>query len=222
MLTLSRLAVIVLTAWAVIASGASLLLQLYALPVVAALVIVTGSGGKALVLRNVPVLAFSAVFTLFVLAAGNLTGGGMREGAAMALRIVVVYNLAWAGARWLGRPGALAIILRMPSRGIRVYLLMLFSMTERLVRNSGNIVRQLSLRVPRTGRGRFILARYYFRNLVAKELTSVRYLQAAAVTRLHALPGPPAGGGAPGAVEAILLAYSSAVLYITLAGGCVP
>ncbi len=135
------------------------------------------------------VIGFAATFSLFVmLGEGGFSGPGSRPhciGASSSSSCTI-----WPGrdsAAW-GPSGFTALFSMIPSGRVRIYLLLLYAMTARLVRNGENISRLLKLRFPLTAGNRLIIARYYFSNLIMKELYSVHRLQAVAVTRLAVPP----------------------------------
>ncbi len=218
MLILLRPAAVLLLAVLVAAAPSAVLLGASLVPMI--IVQLRGRESlRALGARNLPILLFSLVFTALTVVPGEgpLSSKG-GEAAMTVLKIAGVYNVVFTGGRWTGRRRFAGVVGHIPIERLRVYLVLLQAVTERLLRNSTQIVRQISLRLSTSGAGRLAVARYYFQNMASKELASMRHLQAAAILRLHGVPGSSAEKPRPRGEELAAFFYALALWAFYLYG----
>lgn len=135
--------------------------------------------------RNIVIVSFSIFFAGFAVISGYISGDvRYKDPIVLALKIILVFNIVFGGMRWIGRNGYLYLLNRVPGMRLRLFFLLLGNNMLRMMRNNREIVRQIRSRVALTGKNRFIIARYYFQNMLFKELYSMRHSHGAMVLRL--------------------------------------
>ena len=145
----------------------------------------TRAGPKHLLARNVPVALF-AVFFMGMAALSAAVRGDAPSAAVAVLgaRIVLVFNAAYLGGRWIGRFGLFRLVDVIPSERVRLFLVLLVKQAHSLLAANRGVIDALRSRLVMDRRGRRIVARYYVQNMVFRELRSIRNLQAALYARL--------------------------------------
>lgn len=138
-----------------------------------------------LLVRNLPIMAFALIFSLFILLTG-MAGEGIRPASAPAyfLKIVLMFNAVLLGGLWIGKDGFLVLAGRVPSQRVRLFLILFHKRIRESLRMNIQIIRQLKSRVAFSRRNRMILVRYYFQNMLIRELYAYRHDQAALLTRI--------------------------------------
>lgn len=129
---------------------------------------------------------FAAMFTVFFVASALFEDRPVLPGAFLFfIKIFVVLNLVSSGLSWIGLPGFAFLVSHAPAGRVRLFILFLRQTAQRLILNSRLIARVIMTRVRIHGAGRVLIARYYTRNFIMKELYSIHLLQASAVMRAY-------------------------------------
>jgi hypothetical protein len=135
--------------------------------------------------RNIIILPFSIVFAGFSILSGYIDGNvRLYDPLMFAVKIVFVFNILLGGMRWIGGSGYLYLLNRAPGMRLRLFFLLLGNNLVRMLRNNREIVRQIRSRMTVTGKNKLIIARYYFQNMLFRELYSMRHSHGAMVLRL--------------------------------------
>lgn len=147
---------------------------------------VTGLTFGRVLYRNIPIISFAVFFSLFILFSAWLRNTPPNYVLLFmtAAKIIFIFNIMLAAVAWLGRNGLLFILKHIPSRRLKLFLMLLCRSIGGLRRNSAGIANQLRSRLDLSGRERFLIPRFYVRNLIMKDLYSFHHNQAALVSRL--------------------------------------
>jgi hypothetical protein len=147
----------------------------------------SSSGGiKALIRKNALYLTFAAVFTVFLIVSARIDGLlDWRTALLFFVKILIILNLVSSGLSWIGLPGFAFVVNHAPSGRVRLFLIFLRQTAQRLIANSRWTARVINTRMNIHGAGRILIARYYTRNFIMKELYSIHLAQASAVMRAH-------------------------------------
>lgn len=134
--------------------------------------------------RNLVIFSFIIFYTIFAIITVFVSGGSYCTIAWISLKIILIYNVIWLSSVWLGTKGMLVLMSLIPSESIRLYLTLVAKGISVFKRNSGMIVMQIKSRLEPGRKGKRILARYYIRNMIFRDIYSVHNLQAALYSRL--------------------------------------
>ncbi|HON78647.1 MAG TPA: hypothetical protein PK544_09175 [Spirochaetota bacterium] len=130
-------------------------------------------------------MPFSIMFAAFSLVSGYIIGDvRVHDSIILALKIILIFNIFLGGMQWIGTGGYMYLLNRIPSVRVRLFFLLLGNNMLRIMRNNREIVRQIRSRITLTGKNRLIIARYYFQNMLFKELYSMQHSHGALVLRL--------------------------------------
>ncbi|HQP48194.1 MAG TPA: hypothetical protein PKX12_05645 [Spirochaetota bacterium] len=186
MLIVFRFAAIVLFASAVVLQREYLYLFLpLSAVIIGAVYYFHGAPFLYVMKRNIFILSFSIVFAGFSFVSGYIDGiARLNDSVILAVKIVFVFNILLGGMRWIGGSGYLYLLNRVPGIRLRLFFLLLGNNLVRMARNNREIVRQIRSRMAVTGRNRLVLARYYFQNMLFRELYSMGHSHGAMVLRL--------------------------------------
>lgn len=145
----------------------------------------TRIGPKHLLARNVPVALFAVFFMGMAALSAAVRGEAPSSAvAALGVRIVLVFNTAFLGGRWIGRFGLLRLFDCIPSERVRLFLVLLVKQAHSLLGANRGVIDVLRSRLVMDRRGRRMVARYYVQNMVFRELRAIRNVQAALYARL--------------------------------------
>lgn len=146
----------------------------------------SSDGVRALIRKNALFLMFAAMFSVFFIATARLEGHlDWRAAFLFFIRLLVILNLISSGLSWIGLPGFALVVNNAPQGRIRLFMVFLRQTAQRLILNSRLISRVIMARMRIHGAGRVLIARYYTRNFIMKELYSIHLAQASAVMRAH-------------------------------------
>jgi len=146
----------------------------------------SSDGIKAQIRKNAFYFMFAATFTVFFIVSARLEGRLDWRGAFyFFIKILVILNFVSSGLSWIGLPGFAFIVNNAPQGRVRLFIIFLRQTAQRLILNSRLIARVIMARMRIRGAGRILIARYYTRNFIMKELYSIHLAQASAVMRAH-------------------------------------
>ena len=185
MLAVIKLLLIFASALSLAVAPAKPLTFVSALLMFSLMALYTQTGPKRLLARNALVLLFA--FFFMAMAAASAFVRGETPSVAVAVlgaRIVLIFNAAYLGGRWMGRFGTLRLIDFVPSERVRLFLMLLFKQAHSLLAANRTVIDALRSRIDMDRGGRRIVARHYVQNMVFRELRSIRNLQAALYVRL--------------------------------------
>ncbi|HPJ34811.1 MAG TPA: hypothetical protein PK358_08260 [Spirochaetota bacterium] len=134
--------------------------------------------------KNTIVLSFAVFYLVFGAISALISDKGYELMFIICLKIILIYNVIWFSFKWLGTRGLMGIIAFIPWERLKLYLLLVVKGIYIFRRNSEMIVMQIKSRLGSTVKNRRILARYYTRNIIFRELYSMQYIQATLYTRL--------------------------------------
>jgi hypothetical protein len=145
-----------------------------------------GATFKIILKRNIAILVFALFFLIFSSIPGfSGESKAFIELCAVFFRIIIIYNIIFSGSLWIGRQGFFETIGGIMPLRIRLFLVLLNHSLAQFIKINSMIVYQLKSRLRLKGRNRILVARYYFQNLIIKELYSLHYNQAALAIRLN-------------------------------------
>ena len=146
----------------------------------------TGMGAMLLLKRNIFILLFASIMTLFVLLSAGIEKRQVDPYTLLLfpVRIIAVYNAVMLTCEWLGREGFIFIVARIPSARVRLYLLLVFRSVKHFLVMNRYIIYQLKSRIDLRSRKRFLVPLYYVRTLIDRELYTYQMNQAALAMRV--------------------------------------
>ena len=139
--------------------------------------------------KNLLIFMFTAFFCGLALVSGMFRGEIEYSVIALdAMRILLMFNLLYAGVRWIGREGGYRIIAAMPSLRVRMFFVLFGRNFVSIARAHRSILDHLRSRLDFRWKNRILIARYYLQNIIEKEMYAYRYHQAVLVARLSQEP----------------------------------
>ena len=141
---------------------------------------------RQFLLRNMPIVSFAVIFSFFILFSAWLSNKppDMHLLYSTAAKIIFMFNIILAGTAWLGRDGLLFLVKHVPSPRFKMFFILLWRSINGLRRNSAGIVNQIRSRLDLNGRDKYLIPKFYVRNLIMKDLYAFHHNQAAVVSRL--------------------------------------
>jgi hypothetical protein len=144
---------------------------------------------KQLFKKNIFIISFPIFFGLFAFISGimahNLNNKKIFE---IILKIIFTFNCIYPGLCWIGQKGLMLIINAVPSERLNLFFIFFIKTIEYLTRTHSRILNQLSVRLNLNYSGKFLIAKYYVRNMIFKELYAFSHNQAAFYTRISEVP----------------------------------
>lgn len=135
--------------------------------------------------KNILIISFSFFFGLFAVISGFVTNEmNIKKITETTIKIVFIFNCIYTGTHWIGRKGILKAIDSLPSNRLFIFIILFIKNFDFLIRTHLKIIYSLKSRLSFTNPEKLIVARYYFSNLIHKELYAFNKHQAAFYTRL--------------------------------------
>ncbi|MFH0977402.1 MAG: hypothetical protein V1874_16610 [Spirochaetota bacterium] len=154
-----------------------------------ALISASSLGIQQLLKKNIIILGFSMFFGLFAFISGTLAQNlNSKEIIKIIIKIIFSFNCIYYGLRWIGKNGLIRIINAVPTERLNLFIIFFIKTLEYLIRTHNGILNQLRVRINLNYSGRLLIARYYVRNMIFKELYAYNHHQAAFYTRITEIP----------------------------------
>lgn len=139
---------------------------------------------KEILKRNIIILSFLLFYIIFGVLSAIISNTGYNSIIITSLKIILIFNTIWFAFKWTASEGIINLIALIPSERLKLYFLLLAKGIYLFRRNSEIIIMQIRSRLYRNRKNNKLLARYYTRNMIFKELYSLQYIQASLYTRL--------------------------------------
>ncbi len=137
------------------------------------------------------IIPFALTFSLFSFFQDLIIGSASPVSALLLfLKTVIIFTILMSGRAWIGTGGLLVLMRLIPFGRSRLFLILLVRFLRQFIKNNTLILHQLRARLDLNIRSRLTVARYYFSNLILKELYALHLTQAALVLRVEGPPRP--------------------------------
>ncbi len=138
-----------------------------------------------LIRKNIIFISFIISLVLLQVLSGIIHDGIRWDRIVLiSFKSIMIFNIAYLSGAWIGRRGMMDMVSAVPSQRVKLFLILFYRTVKTFLRTSRMVIFQVRSRMNLTARTRLVLARYYVRNLLVKELYSYHFHQAALYTRL--------------------------------------
>ncbi len=138
-----------------------------------------------LIRKNIVFMSFIISLAVLQILSGIVHDGIRWDRIVLiSFKSIMIFNIACLSGAWIGRGGMMDMVSAVPGQRVKLFLILFYRTVKTFLRTSRMILFQVRSRMDLTVRTRLMLAQYYVRNLLVKELYSYHFHQAALYTRL--------------------------------------